>query len=165
MKIPNFMPCSFRPVISIGYFCAEKLNGRKSAIFRANGGPAPAKTEFPGNRPPFRVSSVWKRNTAMASTTAAIGSASPATPNMGAIAFAGTLGTIIEWYDFLIYGTAAALVFNKLFFPTVSPLTGTLAPLATYAVGFVARPGGGALFGYFCGRIARKSMLMLTMFV
>ena len=101
----------------------------------------------------------------MASTTAAIGSASPATPNMGAIAFAGTLGTIIEWYDFLIYGTAAALVFNKLFFPTVTPLTGTLAALATYAVGFVARPVGGALFGYFGDRIGRKSMLMLTMFV
>jgi len=101
----------------------------------------------------------------MASTTAAIGSASPATPNMGAIAFAGTLGTIIEWYDFLIYGTAAALVFNKLFFPTVTPLAGTLAALATYAVGFVARPVGGALFGYFGDRIGRKSMLMLTMFV
>jgi MHS family shikimate/dehydroshikimate transporter-like MFS transporter len=101
----------------------------------------------------------------MASTTAAIGSASPATPNMGAIAFAGTLGTIIEWYDFLIYGTAAALVFNKLFFPTVTPLAGTLAALATYAVGFVARPVGGALFGYYGDRIGRKSMLMLTMFV
>jgi MFS transporter, MHS family, shikimate and dehydroshikimate transport protein len=101
----------------------------------------------------------------MASTTAAIGSASPAIPNMGAIAFAGTLGTIIEWYDFLIYGTAAALVFNKLFFPTVTPLAGTLAALATYAVGFVARPVGGALFGYFGDRIGRKSMLMLTMFV
>jgi MHS family shikimate/dehydroshikimate transporter-like MFS transporter len=84
---------------------------------------------------------------------------------MGAIAFAGTLGTIIEWYDFLIYGTAAALVFNKLFFPTVTPLAGTLAALATYAVGFVARPVGGALFGYFGDRIGRKSMLMLTMFV
>jgi MHS family shikimate/dehydroshikimate transporter-like MFS transporter len=84
---------------------------------------------------------------------------------MGAIAFAGTFGTIIEWYDFLIYGTAAALVFNKLFFPTVDPLTGTLAALATYAVGFVARPVGGALFGYFGDRIGRKSMLMLTMTV
>ena len=61
--------------------------------------------------------------------------------------------------------TAAALVFNKLFFPTFSPLTGTLAALATYAVGFVARPVGGALFGYFGDRIGRKSMLMLTMFI
>src|SRR5229473_6898204 len=165
MKMPNFMLRSFRPVISIGNFCAEKLNGMKHAADPANGVPAWANAEFPGKRPAFRGSTVAKRNTAMASTTAAIGSASPATPNMGAIAFAGTLGTIIEWYDFLIYGTAAALVFNKLFFPTVSPLTGTLAALATYAVGFVARPVGGALFGYFGDRIGRKSMLMLTMFV
>ena len=101
----------------------------------------------------------------MTSTTASIDSARPETRNMGAIAFAGTFGTIIEWYDFLIYGTAAALVFNKLFFPTVDPVTGTLAALATYAVGFVARPVGGALFGYFGDRIGRKSMLMLTMLV
>ncbi|MBS0519341.1 MAG: MHS family MFS transporter [Proteobacteria bacterium] len=98
-------------------------------------------------------------------STAALGSSAPATKNMGIIAFAGTFGTIIEWYDFLIYGTAAALVFNKLFFPTVDPLTGTLASLATYAVGFVARPVGGALFGHFGDRIGRKSMLMLTMAV
>src|SRR5258708_4655884 len=98
-------------------------------------------------------------------TTATMGAAAPSAKNMGAIAFAGTFGTIIEWYDFLIYGTAAALVFNKLFFPTVDPLTGTLASLAVYAVGFVARPVGGALFGYFGDRIGRKSMLMLTMFV
>src|SRR6195256_3823470 len=112
----------------------------------------PSTAEIPGKRPASRGPSVLKRNTAMASTTASIGSAGAATPSMGAIAFAGTLGTIIEWYDFLIYGTAAALVFNKLFFPTVSPLTGTLAALATYAVGFVARPVGGALFGYFGDR-------------
>jgi len=99
----------------------------------------------------------------MTSTT--MGAAAPSAKNMGAIAFAGTFGTIIEWYDFLIYGTAAALVFNKLFFPTVDPLTGTLAALATYAVGFVARPVGGALFGHFGDRIGRKSMLMLTMLV
>jgi MHS family shikimate/dehydroshikimate transporter-like MFS transporter len=94
-----------------------------------------------------------------------MGADAPASKNMGAIAFAGTFGTIIEWYDFLIYGTAAALVFNKLFFPTVDPLTGTLAALATYAVGFVARPVGGALFGYFGDRIGRKSMLLLTMMI
>ena len=99
----------------------------------------------------------------MTSTTAGVGTAP--TKSMGSIAFAGTFGTIIEWYDFLIYGTAAALVFNKLFFPTVDPLTGTLASLATYAVGFVARPVGGALFGYFGDRIGRKSMLMLTMMI
>jgi MHS family shikimate/dehydroshikimate transporter-like MFS transporter len=99
----------------------------------------------------------------MTSTAAAIGTA-PAR-SMATIAVAGTFGTIIEWYDFLIYGTAAALVFNKLFFPTVDPVTGTLAALATYAVGFVARPVGGAVFGHFGDRIGRKSMLMLTMMV
>jgi MHS family shikimate/dehydroshikimate transporter-like MFS transporter len=101
----------------------------------------------------------------MTSTAAAMPSGHAAGRSMVTIAFAGTFGTIIEWYDFLIYGTAAALVFNKLFFPTIDPLTGTLAALATYAVGFVARPVGGALFGYFGDRIGRKSMLMVTMFV
>lgn len=84
---------------------------------------------------------------------------------MAAVVFAGSVGTIIEWYDFLIYGTAAALVFNTLFFPNVDPLTGTLAALATYAVGFLARPIGGVLFGHFGDRIGRKTMLMVTMLV
>lgn len=88
-----------------------------------------------------------------------------ATRTIGSVAFAGTIGTIIEWYDFLIYGTAAALVFNTVFFPNVDPLTGTLAALGSYAVGFLARPLGGALFGHFGDRIGRKSMLMLTMMV
>src|SRR4029077_16782971 len=82
---------------------------------------------------------------------------------MTSVVFAGSIGTIIEWYDFLIYGTAAALVFNTLFFPTIDPLSGTLASLATYSVGFVARPIGGAIFGHFGDRIGRKVMLMITM--
>jgi MFS transporter, MHS family, shikimate and dehydroshikimate transport protein len=82
---------------------------------------------------------------------------------IGAIALAGTIGTIIEWYDFLIYGTAAALVFNKLFFPTFDPRIGTLASLGTFSVGFLARPIGGAIFGHFGDRLGRKSMLILTM--
>jgi MFS transporter, MHS family, shikimate and dehydroshikimate transport protein len=82
---------------------------------------------------------------------------------MASVVFAGSIGTIIEWYDFLIYGTAAALVFNTLFFPTIDPLAGTLASLATYSVGFVARPIGGAIFGHFGDRIGRKVMLMITM--
>jgi MFS transporter, MHS family, shikimate and dehydroshikimate transport protein len=82
---------------------------------------------------------------------------------MSTIAFAGVIGTIIEWYDFLIYGTAAALVFNSLFFPNIDPRIGTLASLGTFAVGFVARPIGGAIFGHFGDRLGRKSMLMLTM--
>jgi MHS family shikimate/dehydroshikimate transporter-like MFS transporter len=79
------------------------------------------------------------------------------------VVFASSIGTIIEWYDFLIYGMAAALVFNKLFFPNVDPLLGTLAALGSYAVGFLARPLGGALFGYFGDRMGRKSILMITL--
>lgn len=85
--------------------------------------------------------------------------------NMRSIVFASSIGTIIEWYDFLIYATAAALVFNKTFFPTIDPLAGTIAALGTYAVGFLARPLGGALFGHFGDRLGRKSMLVLTMFI
>ena len=84
---------------------------------------------------------------------------------MNAVVFASCLGTVIEWYDFLIYATAAALVFNQAFFPTFDPLAGTLAALGTYAVGFLGRPLGGALFGHFGDRLGRKSMLVLTLFV
>lgn len=89
----------------------------------------------------------------------------PADSNMRSVVFASTVGTVIEWYDFLIYATAAALVFNKLFFPATDPTVGTLAALGSYAVGFFARPLGGAIFGHFGDRIGRKSMLMMTMFV
>jgi MFS transporter, MHS family, shikimate and dehydroshikimate transport protein len=84
---------------------------------------------------------------------------------LNSIVFASCVGTIIEWYDFLIYATAAALVFNKAFFPTFDPLAGTLAALGSYAVGFLARPLGGALFGHFGDRLGRKSMLVLTLFI
>ena len=81
------------------------------------------------------------------------------------IVLAGSIGTVIEWYDFLIYGTAAALVFNSQFFPTLDPLAATLASLATYAVGFFARPFGGILFGHFGDRQGRKATLMATMLI
>ncbi|NPC56905.1 MFS transporter [Caenimonas soli] len=81
------------------------------------------------------------------------------------VVFASSIGTIIEWYDFLIYGTAAALVFNKLFFPAADPLVGTLAALGSAAVGFFARPFGGAVFGYLGDRLGRKSMLLLTLVI
>src|SRR5271170_3133725 len=84
---------------------------------------------------------------------------------LNSIVFASCFGTIIEWYDFLIYATAAALIFNKAFFPTFDPLAGTLAALGSYAVGFLARPLGGALFGHFGDRLGRKSMLVLTLFI
>jgi MHS family shikimate/dehydroshikimate transporter-like MFS transporter len=95
--------------------------------------------------------------------TASIDSKSPT--KMNAVVFASCIGTIIEWYDFLIYATAAALVFNKAFFPTFDPLAGTLAALGSYAVGFLARPLGGALFGHFGDRLGRKSMLIATLFI
>ena len=89
----------------------------------------------------------------------------PGRAGMGRIMWASVLGTVVEWYDFLIYGTAAALVFNKLFFPTLDPTAGTLAAFGSYAVGFVARPLGGAIFGHFGDRIGRKAMLTLTMLI
>jgi metabolite-proton symporter len=73
------------------------------------------------------------------------------------------IGTTIEWYDFFLYGSAAALVFNKLFFPSFDPLVGTLLAFATYAVGFVARPLGGIVFGHFGDRIGRKKLLMWSL--
>ena len=79
------------------------------------------------------------------------------------VALASLIGTTIEWYDFFLYGTAAALVLNKLFFPTFDPLSGTLASLATYSVGFAARPIGGIVIGHYGDRIGRKSMLVLTL--
>src|SRR3974377_1938128 len=85
--------------------------------------------------------------------------------NINSIVFASCLGTVIEWYDFLIYATAAALIFNKAFFPTFDPLAGMLAALGSYAVGFLARPLGGALFGYFGDRLGRQTMLVRAPFV
>jgi metabolite-proton symporter len=79
------------------------------------------------------------------------------------VAIASFIGTAIEWYDFFLYGTAAALIFNRLFFPTFDPLVGTLAAFATYAVGFVARPLGGVVFGHYGDKLGRKAMLSLTL--
>ena len=70
---------------------------------------------------------------------------------------AAFIGTVIEWYDYFLYGTAAALVFGKLFFPTISPAAGTMAAFATYAVGFLARPFGGMFFGYIGDKTVEKS--------
>src|SRR6476469_1993974 len=78
-------------------------------------------------------------------------------------ALASTVGTTIEWYDFFLYGTAAALVFPQVFFPHSSPLTGTLESFATYFVGFAARPVGAAIFGHIGDRIGRKSALIATL--
>jgi metabolite-proton symporter len=78
-------------------------------------------------------------------------------------AVASTIGTTIEWYDFFLYGTAAALVFPKVFFPTESPLAGTLASFSTLFVGFAARPVGAAIFGHYGDRVGRKAALIATL--
>ncbi len=76
---------------------------------------------------------------------------------------AATVGTTIEWYDFFIYGTAAGLVFPKLYFPNEDPLTGTLLAFTTYFIGFVGRPIGAAIFGHYGDRIGRKATLIATL--
>jgi MHS family shikimate/dehydroshikimate transporter-like MFS transporter len=81
---------------------------------------------------------------------------------MGRVIFASVIGSMIEWYDFTIYGTAATLVFNTIFFPQMSPMLGTLVAVATYGVGFLARPLGGIVFGHFGDRFGRKKMLAAT---
>lgn len=91
---------------------------------------------------------------------------SPQQPKKSSHRLAGIssmVGTTIEWYDFFIYGAAAALIFNKLFFPNLDPLTGVLAAFATYAVGFIGRPLGGIIFGHFGDKIGRKTMLLTTL--
>ena len=87
----------------------------------------------------------------------------PAANSIRRVVLASFIGTTIEWYDFFLYGTAAALVFNQLFFPTLDPTAGTMASFATYAVGFFARPVGGVVFGHFGDRMGRKSMLVTTL--
>lgn len=76
---------------------------------------------------------------------------------------AGFTGTLIEWYDFVIFGTIAVLVFDELFYPTASPLVSLLASLGTFAVGFVARPIGGLYFGYLGDRVGRRAVLVITL--
>src|SRR5262245_22463423 len=76
---------------------------------------------------------------------------------------ASTIGTAIEWYDFILYSTVTGLVFAKLYFPKSDPLVGTLESFAIYAVGFAARPIGAAIFGHYGDRIGRKSTLIATL--
>jgi metabolite-proton symporter len=103
---------------------------------------------------------IWGRISMTAATGISTASERSTTAH---VVWASALGTAIEWYDFLIYGTAAALVFNKLFFPSFDPFVGTLVAFSTYAVGFVARPIGGAIIGHYGDRLGRKAMLVVTM--
>jgi metabolite-proton symporter len=81
------------------------------------------------------------------------------------VVLSSLVGTTVEWYDFFLYGTAAGIVFPKLFFPSNDPATGTLLAFATFAVGFVARPVGGLVFGHIGDRIGRKNTLVATMLI
>jgi len=87
------------------------------------------------------------------------------TSSIRQVILASFIGTTIEWYDFFLYGTAAALVFGQLFFPGSEPLVGTLLAFGTYGVGFAARPVGGIIFGHFGDRIGRKNMLVLSLLI
>src|ERR1700754_1620918 len=87
------------------------------------------------------------------------------TRSIKSVAAASFIGPTIEWYDFFLYGTAAALVFGDLFFPDAEPLIGTLLALSTDAVGFAARPLGGIVFGHFGDGVGRKSMLVLSLLI
>ncbi|MER6347209.1 MFS transporter [Streptomyces sp. NPDC001595] len=89
--------------------------------------------------------------------------APPAPSNLKRIVAASLIGTTIEWYDFFLYGSAAALVFNQLFFPESDPLVGTLLSFLTYAVGFAARPLGALVFGHYGDRLGRKKLLVLSL--
>src|ERR1700721_1993024 len=78
---------------------------------------------------------------------------------------ASTIGTTIEWYDFLVYGQVTALVFGKLFFPKSEPLVGVLEAFAVFFIGFVGRPIGAAIFGHWGDRVGRKATLIATLLV
>ncbi|MGW0906886.1 MFS transporter [Streptomyces sp. NPDC002853] len=99
----------------------------------------------------------------MAAATPRAQGKTPGTPGIARIISASLIGTTIEWYDFFLYGSAAALVFNTLFFPNSDPLVGTLLSFLTYAVGFAARPLGGVVFGHYGDKIGRKKLLVLSL--
>jgi MFS family permease len=82
---------------------------------------------------------------------------------MGRLATASSVGTILEWYDFTVYNTLAALIFNQLFFPSFDPLSGTILAFSTYAVGYVSRPLGGVLFGHLGDKRGRRVVLVITL--
>jgi MFS transporter, MHS family, shikimate and dehydroshikimate transport protein len=81
------------------------------------------------------------------------------------VALSGLIGATVEWYDFFLYGTAAALVFGQLFFPSSDPLVGTIAAFGSFAFGYLSRPIGAVVFGHYGDKIGRKTMLILTLLI
>lgn len=84
---------------------------------------------------------------------------------MRKVVIASLLGATIEWYDFFLYGVVAGIVFNKLYFPTADPFIGTILAYSTFAIGYLARPLGGFIFGHYGDKLGRKRMLILTMLI
>lgn len=89
----------------------------------------------------------------------------PSKSEIRTVVASSIVGTTVEWYDFFLYGIAAGLVFDKLFFPSSDPIVGTLLAFATFAIGFMARPFGGLIFGHIGDRIGRKKTLVATMMI
>src|SRR5450830_1378187 len=83
--------------------------------------------------------------------------------NTKRLSTASMIGTTLEWYDFTVYNTLAALIFNHLFFPSFDPLSGTILAFSTYAVGYVSRPIGGVIFGHLGDKMGRRFVLMATL--
>ena len=101
----------------------------------------------------------------MTATGAAVGDKNSYSREVRKVALASLVGSTIEWYDFFLYGVVAGLVFNQLYFPSDDPTISTLLAYATFAVGFVARPFGGLVFGHFGDKVGRKTMLVLTLLI
>ncbi|GAA4982005.1 MFS transporter [Kineococcus glutinatus] len=99
----------------------------------------------------------------MSSSPGSVTETTAARSSLPRVVAASLVGTVVEWYDFFLYGTAAALVFPRVFFPESDPLIGTLLSFATYALGFVARPLGGLVFGHYGDRLGRKKLLMFSL--
>jgi MFS family permease len=92
-------------------------------------------------------------------------SSPPVPASTSRLAFASVIGTTLEYYDFAVYNTLAALVFNRIFFPSFDPLTGTLLAFSTYAIGYLSRPAGGFIFGHLGDRRGRRFVLVVTLLV
>src|SRR6185312_4549409 len=117
-----------------------------------------------GRKPPDACAAILPEEAPMAPTTVTAPlSQSAHDAQLRRAVIASTIGTAIEWYDFFLYGTAAGLIFGKLFFPHEDALTATLSAFGTYFIGFIGRPIGAAIFGHYGDRIGRKATLIATL--
>src|SRR5688572_10774011 len=105
----------------------------------------------------------WRRGARSVETAVSPAIDSAPAPSLARLATASSVGTTLEWYDFTIYNTLAALIFNQLFFPTFDPLSGTILAFSTYAVGYISRPLGGVVFGHLGDKLGRRFVLVTTL--